>query len=328
MRKITAVFLIAAMLLCTAPASAKSGGVAGKYYSTDIRTFLNGAEIDSINIGGQTLISAEDMEYYSFSVRWDGEARLLDIYETATEDAGEPPAVKKPNVKPGSVLGSYYKTDIVTRLDGKPITAYNIGGRTYIHAEQMREWGYSVIWSESERTLTITSPGRGGYVYTLPLSKGSRPDTDASEGDGEGAFAITYENGRLTGRGDAARFDASLSCDGAKYTLRMSFYQNEGLFFSLTLQDLLNEMCYLQYDMKLAEPEEKYAFIDENAGIVINGHRAENVRAAKSGGNGHADFSFEIANIPMYREDEIESMVFSVGNAEGMETYGILLVED
>ena len=47
---------------------AKSGDIAGKYYSTDIKTYLTGAQIDAINIGGQTLISAEDMQYHSFFV--------------------------------------------------------------------------------------------------------------------------------------------------------------------------------------------------------------------------------------------------------------------
>ena len=64
------------------------------------------------------------------------------------------------------------------------------------------------------------------------------------------------------------------------------------------------------------------------ASSVINGHRAENVKVSKSGGYGHADFTFETAGIPMYREDEIESIFFSVGNTEGMESYDILLREN
>jgi len=50
------------MVLLTIPMqAARPGDIAGQYYSTDIRTYLNGVEIDAINIGGQTLISGEDM---------------------------------------------------------------------------------------------------------------------------------------------------------------------------------------------------------------------------------------------------------------------------
>ena len=48
-------------MLFSTSAYAASGDIAGVYYSTDIHTYVNGYEIDSINIGGQTLIKAEDM---------------------------------------------------------------------------------------------------------------------------------------------------------------------------------------------------------------------------------------------------------------------------
>lgn len=328
MRRVTGLLMAAIMAISAVPALAATGDAAGRYYSTDIHTLLNGAEIDSINIGGQTLISAEDMEYYSFSVYWNGEERRLDIYRLPYENPGPPPVVTKPDDPPGKVLGNYYETDIVTLLDGKPVTAYNVGGRTYIHAERMRDWGYVVDWDGAGRTLSITSPDRAGYEYTISLSEGSRPETDAFSGDGEGAFAITYENGKLTGRGDAALFGSTLSCDGTKYTVSMGFYQHEGLFFSAKLRELLNSMCYLQYGETLAGPEEKYAFIAENASIVINGHKAEQVKVTQWRGNGHVDFGFEITNIPIYKKDEIESISFSVGNTEGMEAYDITFREN
>lgn len=323
MKRIIGILVTVAMLISAAPAYASSGGIAGQYYSTDIRTFLNGAEIDSINIDGQTLISAEDMEYYSFAVYWYGEARQLSIEKTLHATSGPPPAIKKSDDPTGTVLGNYYETDIVTLLDGEPVTAYNVGGRTYILAEQMRDWGYVVDWNEAARTLSVTSPDRAGYEYGIKLSEGNRPETDASEGDGEGAFAISYKNGKLTGCGDAALFDSTLSCDGIKYTIYMSLYQNEGLFFSAKITKLLDALCYLRYDTKLAEPEEKYGFIDENTSIVINGHKAENIKVMRGGGNGHTDFEFEITNIPIYKKDEIESICFSAGNLAGTETYDI-----
>ncbi|MBQ4145784.1 MAG: hypothetical protein IJD36_04060, partial [Clostridia bacterium] len=78
MKKVLSILLSIVMLLpTTVICSAKSGDVAGTYYSTDIHTILNGHEIESINIGGQTLISAEDMHFYGFNVNWYQEYRQL-----------------------------------------------------------------------------------------------------------------------------------------------------------------------------------------------------------------------------------------------------------
>lgn len=180
--------------------------------------------------------------------------------------------------------------------------------------------------STSTNTGPVTSSA--GYKYSMDLSEGNRPETDAMEGDGEGAFAVSYENGSLTGCGDTALFGSTFSCDGTKYTIYMSFYQNEGLFFSKRLQDILNLLCYSQYDEVFARPEEKYGLIEKNTNIVINGHKAENVKVTKWGGNGHVDFRFEITDIPMFEKDEIESVYFSVGNTAGMEPYEIIFREN
>ena len=161
MKNLLTALTIVLMAMCVhcMSVSAEVGDIAGQYYSTDIHTILNGNEIDSINIGGQTLINAEDMEYYYFSVNWDGEARQLDINKTSDETSGKPPVIKKSNYPSGMILGNYYETDIVTRLDGTPVTAYNTGGKTYILATDMRNSGYIVDWSEIERRVTITNPG-------------------------------------------------------------------------------------------------------------------------------------------------------------------------
>ncbi|WP_213995972.1 hypothetical protein [Tepidanaerobacter syntrophicus] len=55
------------------------GKVIGQVYSTDIITYIDKSPIQSANIGGRTMISAEDMKYFGFDVKWDPEARRLDI---------------------------------------------------------------------------------------------------------------------------------------------------------------------------------------------------------------------------------------------------------
>ena len=325
MKRIIAVFLMLVMILSlSGTVLAKSGDVAGQYYSTDIHAILNGAEIDSINIGGWTLISAEDMMYYSFSVNWDEYARTLDIFEAPRALNGAPPTIKKSNYPSGNILGNYYETDIVTYLDGHVITAYNIGGRTYIWAEEMRDFGYEVIWNERDRILDIVSPKRAGYEYTIPLTFGEEITKE-----GTGAFSVSYTKDKIEGSGDANYFNASLSLAGGSYSIDMSFYQNEGLFYSSALMQKLDNFKSSGYGVDgEINPEEKYDIINQSINIIINGYTAENIEVSGGAGNGHRDFYFKINGIPLIKEEEIESVYFSLDEDENAPKYEIYYPEE
>ena len=133
----------------------QTGQKAGDYYSTDIKTTVNGAQIDAFNIGGQTVISAEDLAEHGFSVKWNGEKRTLEVTYVGGEISGSKPQSSS-GLPVGTDIGDYYFTDIITYLDSKEITSYNVGGRTYILAEEMVDFGYKVVWDGNAKTLTIT----------------------------------------------------------------------------------------------------------------------------------------------------------------------------
>lgn len=313
MKKLTA-FLILVLSVSTG-VCAKSGDIAGHYYSTDIKTFLNGAEIDSINIGGQTLISGEDMHSYGFAVWWNEGDRTLMIDETANAANGAPPLVVKSQLTPGTPVGYYYETDIVTYLDNEPITAYNIGGRTYIHAEEMRKFGYTVNWNEKERTLDIISPIRAGYVYDIGLSYGKKQTEE-----GTGSFSIKYTKDGLWGTDDADYLDLRMHSNGKGYTFSVVFYQNDGLFYSSALQNLLRPLCYDGYGVETpCEKSEKYDLVNKTVSISINGTKTEKVSVISGAGNGHRDFYFTVEDLPKLKKDEIEEIVFMAGNPTGEE---------
>ena len=313
MKKITALFLIFIMAFQCLACFAKSGDIAGNYYSTDIKTFLNGAQIDAINIGGQTLISAEDMQYHSFFVYWSNEERTLEIHETELASNGVPPEVKNSTLPSGSVLGNYYETDIITYLDKEPITAYNIGGRTYIHAEAMRDFGYVVNWYADERKLEITSPMRAGYVYDIRLSQGKK-----KEAEGIGSFTIKYTKDGIIGYGDADYFNLTMDSSGQGYYFTMAFHQNRGLFTSTLLQDKLRPLAHEGYGVETpCEPSQKYDLVNKTVAISINGNKSEKVRVISGAGSGHRDFTFAIQDLPTYTEEEINEIVFSVGETTG-----------
>lgn len=292
-------FLALFILLTSAFAlsvTAKSGDIAGKYYSTDIVTTLNGAEIDAINIGGETLISAEDMKFYGFSVNWYADKRELRISSLDHASNGIPPIVKKSNLPSGSVLGNYFETDIVTYLNNKVITAYNIGGRTYIHAEETRQHGFDAVWDGKNRTLTVTSPEFAGYEYSILLTQGK-----LQEAEGNGAFKISFTNDKIIGFGDADYFSSTFNSYGNSYSVFIQFSQVDGLFYSSKLLNILR---------KYVDSGEA---VGDDISLCVNGKAADELTVSSYNGNGHNSFYITCDKGLKLKEEDIRSIEFSVG---------------
>ena len=55
--------------------------------------------------------------------------------------------------KVGDAIGNVLYTDIVTYIDGYAIRSYNINGYTYIVAEDLLMYGFSVVWNGAAKTL-------------------------------------------------------------------------------------------------------------------------------------------------------------------------------
>lgn len=136
-----------------------SGTVAGDMYYTDIKAYVFDAPITSYNIGGRTVIDTEILSgYYGFDVTWHEKERWLEVTDaqtTASSEALRGTVVEGADGITGEKAGVYYNTDIVTTLNGKEIEAYNIGGRTFLVAENMRDFEYIVDWNEESRELRV-----------------------------------------------------------------------------------------------------------------------------------------------------------------------------
>lgn len=160
------VFLIAAfLLLLQLPAQA---AIAGDVYPTDIKTYLFNEPIRSYNIGGETVIICEDLNwFYDFDVVWNPTERTLrvddkwkDVYYTPdaldgmrdiSQNIKNLPAGYFTQTAPPHV----YTTDIKTFFNGEPIRAYNVDGQTAIVCEDLAQFGYTVEWNPAERTLRV-----------------------------------------------------------------------------------------------------------------------------------------------------------------------------
>ncbi len=296
------------------PVMAKSGDIAGEYFATDIKTYLNGAEISSINVGGETLISAEDMASFGFYVWWDPNERTLRIEEETGIVKDEIAPIPDNRIPAGTAIGYYFETDIVTYLDRIPIIAYNIGGRTYIHAEEMRKYGYLVEWKPEKWTLEITSPRPAGLVYDIVLSSGENKGwgAESSGVDCVGRFSIKYTKDGITYTDDADYFDMTMYATGREYRFDMVFYQNKALFNSTLLLEKLRPLCYDGFGVENPyNKDDKYDLVNQYLSVYINGTKAEKVSVISGAGNGHRDFYFYIEDISSYRLDEIEEIVIA-----------------
>ncbi len=309
MKKIVAILLSGLLLFGGVTTLAKPGDILGQHFATDIKTYLNGAQIEAINVDGETFIRAEAMENYGFFVWWDGEARTLSIEEKRTGRTMNPPAVPEETRKTGTPLGYYYETDIVTTLAGEPVFACNTDGKTYIHAEKLREHGYDVVWDPVLWQLDITSPVAGGYVYDLPLCDDKEQTEQAI-----GTFSLVYSKDGITQQGDKGYFILDMHAAGDRYTFDVRFYQNAGLFYSDALLNTLKGLCYDGFGVEIPCPKsEKYELVNKSISIEINGHTAQKVSVTAGAGNGHRDFYIVAEDLPKFSNDEINEIVFEIG---------------
>ena len=68
-------------------------------------------------------------------------------------------------LNPGDLIDHVLATDIRAFIDGYEIPSYNINGKLGIVAEDLRGYGFDVVWNGDDRTLSIS---RNAYKVTSP----------------------------------------------------------------------------------------------------------------------------------------------------------------
>ena len=169
MKKIGCISLVLFILFSFFSVSGSAeGGVIGHIYSSDILAYVNQKPIPSYNIGGRTVVVAEDLDGYGFDVEYNEKLRMLSVYSEFSQGEIQPEPIARGQV--GEILGNVYATDIKTYYNGIWVPSYNIGGRTVICLEDLGEltdspnasYGYSVylgkaLWDEENRIISYTS---------------------------------------------------------------------------------------------------------------------------------------------------------------------------
>lgn len=145
----------AAAALSSITANAANGDIAGTIYTTDILTQIDGRNITSYNIDGQTLIALEDLEQYGFNVKYDDSVRAVFINQTDECPPDFNPHIERGSV--GGIAGNYYESDIKAFVNGQWINAYSLNGKMAARVED--------LGNVSEDSKFGTSPYLMSYTY-------------------------------------------------------------------------------------------------------------------------------------------------------------------
>ena len=169
MKKVISIILSTVMMLTiSASVFAANGDIVGHIYSTDIRAYINGVEVESYNIGGKTAVVIEDIiAENSHGYNYDDNSRTLKFFSLSPYYLIEKKTENK--AKPGKIIGNIYETDIKTSIYDVTIPTYNIGGKTAVAIEDLgydgafSPIGGKFIWNEKDRTISLEFLYESGY---------------------------------------------------------------------------------------------------------------------------------------------------------------------
>ena len=133
---------------------AKTGDFLGYVKYTDISAYINHYPITSYNINGYTVVVAEDLKNYGFSVVWNQENRSLSISRSMSNVITPYGKIYKYESMLGQNSMPYLETDIKTYVNDQLVTSYNINGKTVINIEDLRPYG-KVEWLPEIRAIKM-----------------------------------------------------------------------------------------------------------------------------------------------------------------------------
>lgn len=167
MKKLITTLIITLMTICVmgVTAYAASGDIAGTLYTTDILTRVDGMDIPSYCIDGQTLIAVEDLRYFGYNVAYDDSIRTL--FATYNNETYKPGMGSVERGIVGGTAGNYYETDIKVYVNGNKIPAYAIDGVMAVVVEELGQPDYFAAYSydDSQRLLSLYTEYEGKLSY-------------------------------------------------------------------------------------------------------------------------------------------------------------------
>ena len=131
------------------------GQVIGQVLATDIRAYINGAEIPAYNIDGKLAILVSDLNNYGFDTSFSNSLRKSTVTRDKSQTRFTSVPSKASGLKVGTPVMSVFSTDIVVELDGKLVNAFNVDNRMAIYFSELGKYG-TVVYNNSTRSSTLT----------------------------------------------------------------------------------------------------------------------------------------------------------------------------
>lgn len=94
----------------------------------------------------------------------------------------------------GEITGTVRNTDIKAYINGLPVKSYNIDGWTGIVAEDLREYGFEVIWNGDARTLEVFHSIFADVTASYQFEENTKP-IGSHAGYVYNTDILTYVNG-------------------------------------------------------------------------------------------------------------------------------------
>lgn len=271
----------------------KVGTIVNKVISTDIKTYINGYEIPSMNINGHTSIVVENLRNYGFDVIWSPVDRSLVIKEKQSKKI-KPISIKKNNSKIGQKVGNVLYTDIKTYIKDSEIKSFNIDGYTVIFIDELKKFG-DIEWNEEKREVRLSSNRIDDVANTvddtccfeikcieeIDMLLEKKDDKYYFEGK-EAGFIDTTNNGfkiMISGKTVAQKLGYNVSLDKGCYTFKKGNYSFKLKNNNTKIEKFFDGYLYKKYDMPkevVALNNDIYFYDDDLWGLFgISKHACE-----------------------------------------------------
>ena len=139
--------------VATTQTTEQQNGIIGSVVTTDIRAYINGAEIPAYNVDGNMVIIGADLRSYGFDVVYDNTTRTSSVSLSADGGTWDPIIITNDNTPAiGTKVMNVYETDITMVVGGTPVTGYNVDGRMAFRFAELAIFGSYYYDNENRST--------------------------------------------------------------------------------------------------------------------------------------------------------------------------------